>query len=98
MFMDKSAPGMKNRPRLHRWLPLLLLPPLLLALGAQAQPDQPRANLSFLFAAYTIAWAAFFAYAFFMTRRQGELKREIEALRKALEARESNPRQGTSPS
>ena len=44
-------------------------------------------NLSFLFAVYTITWLAFFAYAFLMTRRQRDLRREIQELRRALEER-----------
>ena len=41
--------------------------------------------LPFLFTVYTITWAAFFAYAFYVNRRQRELRREIEELRKASE-------------
>ncbi|MBI2170650.1 MAG: CcmD family protein [Chloroflexi bacterium] len=41
-----------------------------------------ESNLPFLFAVYTVSWLAFFAYAFFMSRRQRELRREIEELRR----------------
>ena len=44
-------------------------------------------NLSFLFAVYTVTWLAFFAYAFYMTRRQRDLHREIQDLRRAMEER-----------
>ena len=40
--------------------------------------------LPFLFAAYTITWSAFFAYAFYVNRRQRELRREIKELKRAL--------------
>lgn len=40
-----------------------------------------EAKLSYLFGLYTVTWLAFFAYAFYMTRRQQELRREIEELR-----------------
>ena len=43
------------------------------AVNAQNGSDA-ESNLPFLFALYTITWLAFFAYAFYMTRRQSELK------------------------
>ena len=49
------------------------------------QATLPAANLPFLFAAFTVAWVAFFAYAFFVSRRQQELRKEIAELRRALE-------------
>ncbi|MBI4233014.1 MAG: CcmD family protein [Chloroflexi bacterium] len=73
---------------------------LLLALGlwaaqpfaalAQGGPGSilPGTRLSFVFAVYAITWVAFFAYALFMARKQQELRRDVEALRKALEERE----------
>jgi CcmD family protein len=45
----------------------------------------PPANLPFLFAAFAVAWIAFFAYAFFVSRRQQELRKEIAELRGALD-------------
>ena len=65
----------------------------MVALAQQAQPESsrsPEANLPFLFAVYIITWAAFFAYAFYVSRRQREMRREIEALKRALEDREPN--------
>ena len=55
--------------------------------NAQSGSD-PESNLPFLFAIYTVTWLAFFAYAFYMTRRQNELNREIQELRRMLEQRE----------
>jgi len=52
---------------------------------ALLQAAVPSSNLSFLFAAFAISWAAFFLYAFFLTRRQKEMQQEIRALRQALE-------------
>ena len=61
------------------------------AFAQQSQPtSSPEANLPFLFAVYIITWAAFFAYAFYVSRRQREMQREIEALKRALEDRERN--------
>jgi len=41
--------------------------------------------LPFLFAVFAVTWVAFFVYAFFMTRKQADLKREIDALRQSIE-------------
>jgi CcmD family protein len=54
-------------------------------LSVLLQIDLPATNLPYLFAAFAVSWAAFFVYAFFVTRRQQELQSEIEGLRKALE-------------
>ena len=59
------------------------------AVNAQNGSD-PESNLPFLFALYTITWLAFFAYAFYMTRRQSELNHEIQELRRMLEQREQS--------
>ena len=54
-----------------------------------AQEDGgPEANLPFLFAVYIITWAAFFAYVFYVSRRQRELRNEIQDLKRALEERD----------
>ena len=46
-------------------------------------------NLSFLFVAFLVTWAAFFGYVFFVNRRQRELQREIEELRRSMEDQQS---------
>ncbi len=53
------------------------------------QSELPSTNLPFLFAAFAVSWAAFFVYAFFVTRRQQELQQEIKELRRALEQSET---------
>ena len=62
---------------------------------AAAQPPQrqPRgeAELPWLFAVYIITWAAFFGYALMMSRRQREMRREIDALKRAVAASDSQP-------
>ena len=45
-------------------------------------------ELPWLFAVFFITWAAFFTYVFYMARRQKEMGREIEALKRALAERE----------
>lgn len=55
---------------------------------AQASGSDPEANLPFLFAVYIFTWAGFFGYAFYMSRRQRDMRRDIDALRQALRERE----------
>ena len=65
--------------------------------GEQAALPPPQAGddlggeseLPWLFAVFFITWAAFFGYAFVMSRRQREMRREIDALRRALAHREA---------
>ena len=59
------------------------------AQAVSQEGGDPEANLPFLFAVYIITWAAFFAYVFYVSRRQRELRNEIETLKQALEERDS---------
>lgn len=52
------------------------------------QDTMPSANLPFLFAAFAVSWIAFFSYAFFVSRRQQELRRDIAELRSVVEQQE----------
>ena len=66
----------------------------LTALAAVAPQDAPgESNLGFLLAGTALAWAGFFAYAFYVGRKNRELRRDIEDLRRTLDERE----QGHSP-
>lgn len=60
--------------------------------NAVAIPPQnggdPEANLPYLFAVYLITWASFFVYVFYLSRRQQDMKTEVEALKRALAKRE----------
>ena len=58
------------------------------ALSPAQQGSDPEANLPFLFAVFIITWAAFFVYVFYVSRKQREMQREIEALKRALEERD----------
>ncbi len=69
-------------------LPWLVFGSIASGAGNAQSGSDPESNLPFLFALYTITWLAFFAYAFYMTRRQSELNREIQELRRILEQRE----------
>ena len=67
----------------------------LTALAAVAPQSAPgESNLGFLLAGTVLAWAGFFAYAFYVGRKNRELRRDIEELRSTLAEREQ---QGHSP-
>lgn len=52
------------------------------------QQARGEAELPWLFAVYIITWAAFFGYVFVMSRRQREMRAEIEVLKRALAERD----------
>ena len=54
-----------------------------------SQAADPEANLPYLFAVYIITWLAFFGYVFYMSRRQREMQREIDELKRALDERDA---------
>ena len=63
----------------------------------QAQTSDPEANLPFLFAVYLVTWAAFFVYIFYLSRKQREMRGEIEALKRAVADRDGKSTQSASP-
>ena len=67
----------------------LLLTGVVFAAGqSQAESSLYDASpLPYLLGVYTVTWVAFFAYAFYMTRRQRELRLQIEEMRRTLEER-----------
>ena len=58
----------------------------------QAQEREGESELPWLFAVFLVTWAAFFAYVFMMSRRQREMQRELDALKRALADREDEAR------
>ena len=48
----------------------------------------PGTNLPYLFAVFFVTWVGFFGYVFVMSRRQREMQREIEALKRVLAERD----------
>ncbi len=68
------------------------------ALAQQATPEQisaetsedrgPEANLPYLFAAFAVTWVGFFVYVYYLSQRNRNLRRELEALREALDERD----------
>ena len=75
-------------------LALIVLVGAFLLGAVPPQGDDPETYLPYLFAAFALTWVAFFAYLFFISRKEHTLRREIEALRRALEEREEK---GASP-
>lgn len=59
------------------------------ASGMAQQNLRGESELPWLFAVYIITWAAFFGYIFMLSRRQREMRREIDALKRALADRET---------
>ncbi len=51
-------------------------------------------KLLYLFAAYTVIWAAILIYSFSLSRRQKDLQQEIAALREVLKAKQETESQG----
>ena len=68
-------------------IPWLILAGSALAAGNGQAESNPEANLPYLLGVYTITWLAFFAYAFYITRRQRELRRQIDELRLQLKVK-----------
>ncbi|MCY4450291.1 MAG: CcmD family protein [Chloroflexi bacterium] len=59
------------------------------ALAAPAAQDAPgESNLGYLLAGTLLTWAGFFAYAIYLARKNRDLRREVEDLRRLLGERE----------
>ena len=48
------------------------------------KPQEPEANLPYLFAVFIVTWALMFGYVFYMSRKQRVLQQEIDVLRTAI--------------
>lgn len=66
---------------------IALAAPAIAAADTIAQQQRGESELPWLFAVYAITWAAFFGYVFVMSRKQREMQREIDTLKRALDAR-----------
>ena len=59
------------------------------ALAAPLADDAPgESNLGYLLAGTLLTWAGFFAYAVYLWRKNRDLRREVEELRRLLGERE----------
>ena len=56
---------------------LIFLTPVMLG----SSHIEGEASLPFLFAVFGVLWLSFFVYAYFISRKQADLKRDIDALR-----------------
>lgn len=54
--------------------------------AAEQRQAEPSDDFPFLFAAYTVVFVGLVAYLLVMSARQRQLRREVDALRRALEA------------
>lgn len=48
------------------------------------QYSNDESGLPWLFAVFAVTWASFFGYALFMSRRQSEITKELETLKKLI--------------
>ena len=81
-------------------LTLAALPGAALAAAASQAEAPGDSNVEFLLAGSLLVWAGFFAYAFYVSRKNSELQREIGELRRRLDARAESgepPTRGDSP-
>jgi CcmD family protein len=71
---------------------VLALPASALA-GAAGQSAPGESNLGFLLAGLVVAWAGFFAYTIYLSRKNRDLRRELDDLKRTLaERNERQPR------
>ena len=59
--------------------------PVSMAQGESRNDLEPDQNLGFLFSVFIVTWAGFFGYAFLMSRRQREVRREIDTIKALVE-------------
>jgi CcmD family protein len=70
-------------------IPVMAQEPVTIADSSSA----PEANLPYLFAVYSITWIVFFAYLYYLSQRQRNLRREVEELRQILAEKNSQSKE-----
>ena len=60
--------------------------------AVQGQSIPGESNLGFLLAGSVITWLAFFVYVFYLSRKNNEMRRELDELRQRLSDREATDR------
>jgi CcmD family protein len=68
-----------------------LVPQVMMAATAN-QEFKGENNLPYLFGGFVIVWLGFFGYVFYLHRRERELRRELEALRREIKERQEGSR------
>ncbi|GBD10600.1 hypothetical protein HRbin23_00244 [bacterium HR23] len=61
----------------------VLTPLGLVDLGAPPQQAPGEQFLPYLFVAFALVWLVFFGYLFYLVRRQADLRRDLENLRRS---------------
>ena len=62
------------------------------AMAAALGQDAPgESNLGYLLAGTLLTWAGFFAYAFYIGRKNRDLRNELEELRRTIAQRDDAP-------
>lgn len=64
-----------------------LAPQAVLAAPASHITAPGESNLGYLFAGFAVVWLGFFAYVFYMGRRERSLRSEIDELRRQITQR-----------
>lgn len=83
---------MRSRLLLHTGLILAFIALPQMALASVAGQSAPgESNLDFLLAGNALAWAGFFGYAFYLSRRNKEIRRELDELRERLADHDEQP-------
>ncbi len=67
---------------------LTALAPQMALAASSGQEAAGEGNLPYLFGGFAVVWAGFFGYVFYVHRRERELRREIEAMRRELSERQ----------
>ena len=63
---------------------VMISTPMNASIGAQASTE--NSNLGYLLAGSLLTWAGFFVYAFFLSRKNANLQREITELQNKLDS------------
>ena len=63
--------------------------------GGKAKVENDFGDFSpvFVFAAYAIVWVAFFAYLYFLARRQADITSQIDALKESTSSENDTDRE-----
>ena len=64
----------------------------------ESEDADPEAALPSLFAVFMVTWAVFFGYVFYTSRRQREMRRELDTLRAVLSEMEQRSDQAQASS
>lgn len=82
---DPSGAVSRLRDHQERFAPITVTSENGVAISVvERESGKLETSLGFLFAVFAVTWAGFFAYIFFVSRKQRELQREISRLKSRL--------------